>query len=49
MGQAAVGRNWEEEREGKLYSDYIVGEKNLCLLKGRWGGGVELGVWNLEF
>lgn len=28
------GRNWKEQREGKLYSDDIAWEKNMCLIKG---------------
>lgn len=28
-----MGRNWEEQRQGKLYSDYFVCKKNLCLMK----------------
>lgn len=28
-------RNWEEERKRKLYSCYIVRERNLCLTEGR--------------
>lgn len=28
------GRNWEEQREGKLYSDDIAWENNMCLIKG---------------
>lgn len=33
-----VEKNWKEQRESKLYSDYTLGEKNICFMneRGEW-------------